>query len=199
MKKIFIAQALILMAFAAVFFVPFKTYGAKSCAYCGQYFFLGDTNPMSECMRLKSECMKVYKSYGKSDSCMCSIDKSAYMQHLVQLAKQRTAHMFMNMAMPFMPGVHLIDPDLRKEFFDPNTPLHRKMEISLGRSTDLIGGKIGAVLGAASAASTLSDQKTSNKDKLMALLGQTLPQFEGGDNLNTVINLGDRALLLRKK
>lgn len=199
MKKNFTAVSLIIIIIATVFFAPKKTYGAKSCAYCGQYFFLGDTNPMSECMRLKSECMKVHASMDKVDACMCSVDRSAYMENLVQIAKQRTAHMFLNMAMPFMPGIHLIDPDLRKEFFDPNTPLHRRMEISLGRSTDLIGGGLGTALGAVSAASTLNDPKASNKDKLIGLIGQVLPQFENGETINSVINLGDKALELRKK
>lgn len=199
MKNIFFGLIFITIVLG-VLFMPFRiSYGLETCAYCGQYFTLGDTAPMSECMRLKSECMKVHKNMDKSFACMCSVDKSAYMQYIMQLAKQRTAHMLANMAMPFMPGVHLIDPDLRKEFFDPNTPLHRKMEISLGRSTDLMSGGIGTALGAMSAASTLSDSKASNKDKLMSLLGQTLPQFEGGETLNSVIDLGQKMSELKKK
>jgi len=195
MKRTFLL-AIAIALISALF--PAASYGADSCAYCGQYFFPGDTKPLGECLRLKKECLQVHETTEKAAACMCAVDKSAYMQFLVQQAKQRTAHMFASWAMPFMPGIHLIDPDLRKEFLDPDTPLHRKMEISLGRSTDLMTGGLGTALGSLSAASKLSDPNTSNKDKLMTILGQSLPHMKGGDKLNSAIKINQKVNELRQ-
>lgn len=195
MKKLL---GIILLTLVFISITNKKAFAVKSCAYCGQYFFLGDTKPMSECLRLKTECMKVLGYKGKADACMCAVDHSSYMEFLVQQAKQRTAHLLANMAMPFMPGIHLIDPDLRKEFFDPNTPLHRKMEISLGRSTDLMTGGLGLAVNGISAASKLSDPKVSNKDKLVTAIGQGLALTDGGETISGMIDLGQKASDLNK-
>ncbi|MBI3980987.1 hypothetical protein HY345_03225 [Candidatus Microgenomates bacterium] len=195
MKKFFI---IVLLIIALLPLTNKKALAVKSCAYCGQYFFLGDTKPMSECLRLKTECMKVQGYGGKADACMCAVDKSAYMEFLVQQAKQRTAFLFANLGMPFMPGIHLIDPDLRKEFFDPNTPLHRKIEISLGRSTDLIGGGLGKAINGVAAISKINDPKVSNRDKLITGIGQGL-QLTGNDTLAGMVDLGQKASDLNKQ
>jgi len=196
MKKHF--AVIIILLVVLIVAIPVVSYGAKSCAYCGQYFFLGDTKPISECLRLKRECIQVHDNIDKTNACMCAVDRSSYMQFLIQQAKQRTAHLFASWAMPFMPGIHLIDPDLRKEFFDPDTPLHRKAEISLGRSTDLIGGKAAAIISSLSNASKLADPNVSSKDKAMTVLGEVLPHMKGGDNIKTVIDFGQKAGELRQ-
>jgi len=82
--------------------------------------------------------------------------------------------MFMDLAMPFMPGVNLMDPDQRAKFFGDDTPLHERMAIFFGRSASLMDG-FGDAIDVAGLPSVWSDPNLSNSEKLEKTVAAMLP------------------------